>query len=79
MTTTSAGSRPDSAVIKLAYPLLEIVERFGIRLKRSGSQTDRSGSTPDCSNSDRASGRYSDTFVNQAEDDVLTPAIPAAG
>jgi DNA primase len=37
MTTTSASSRPDIAAIKLAYPLFEIVERAGIRLKRSGS------------------------------------------
>jgi DNA primase len=37
MTTTSAGSHPDISAIKLTYPLLEIVERAGVRLKRSGS------------------------------------------
>jgi DNA primase len=37
MTTTSAGSHLDIAAIKLTYPLLEIVERAGVRLKRSGS------------------------------------------
>jgi len=38
MTAIPGASRPDIAAIKLAYPLLEIVERAGVRLKRSGSR-----------------------------------------
>jgi DNA primase len=38
MTTTSARNHLDIAAIKLSYPLLEIVERAGVQLKRSGSQ-----------------------------------------
>jgi DNA primase len=37
MTTLSAGSHRDIAEIKPAYPLLEVVERAGVRLRRSGS------------------------------------------
>jgi len=37
MTMQSAGSHRDIAGIKAAYPLLEVAERLGLRLKRSGT------------------------------------------
>jgi DNA primase len=37
MTPMSTGPHRDIAEIKLSYPLLEVVERAGVRLKRSGS------------------------------------------
>src|SRR6266576_1665072 len=37
MTTSPNSPHRDIAEIKLAYPLLEVVERAGVRLKRSGS------------------------------------------
>ena len=37
MTVNPDGRRPNIAQIKLSYPLLEMVERAGMRLKRSGS------------------------------------------
>src|SRR5229473_2321945 len=37
MTASASGSFRDIPEIKLAYPLLEVVERAGVRLRRSGS------------------------------------------
>jgi len=37
MTATHSGAYRDIAEIKLSYPLMEVVERAGVRLKRSGS------------------------------------------
>src|SRR5712691_6261802 len=37
MSATASGPYRDIPEIKLAYPLLEVVERAGVRLKRSGS------------------------------------------
>jgi DNA primase len=37
MTAASTASHLDIAEIKLTYPLLDVVERVGVRLKRSGS------------------------------------------
>src|ERR1041384_3056108 len=37
MTPLSSTRRPEIGEIKLAYPLLDVVERAGVRLRRSGS------------------------------------------
>ena len=37
MTAARSGQYRDIAEIKLSYPLLEVVERAGVQLKRSGS------------------------------------------